>query len=106
MTAELPPFIKEEGIDIEIVTPLYSSTKRELYSHSPSEAFRVRYQGRDENVEVYQSELSGVPVNLVKNGTYFEGGSEHLIFIALRSHTMTMLCVLRFFFFFPRPVSG
>ena len=73
VTAELPPALKEQGIDIEIVTPLYGSTKRELYSATPQDRYAVYYQGRDEIVEIYRSDLGGVPVNLVRNPTYFEG---------------------------------
>jgi starch synthase len=73
VTAELPPALKEQGVDIEIVTPLYSSTKRELYSSKSYDQYQVRYQGRDETVEIYNSNLCGVPVSLLKNHTYFEG---------------------------------
>jgi starch synthase len=73
VTAELPPALRELGIDIEIVTPLYSSTKRELYSSTSYDQYQVCYQGKDETVEVYKSDLGRVPVNLLKNPTYFEG---------------------------------
>jgi starch synthase len=73
VTAELPPALREQGIDIEIVTPLYSSTKSELYNSMPHDQYQIHYQGKDETVEVYKSDLGGVPVNLLKNPTYFEG---------------------------------
>lgn len=73
VTAELPPALKAQGIDIEVVTPLYSSTKRELYSPTSCDQYQVHYQDRDETVEIYKSDLDGVPVNLLKNSTYFEG---------------------------------
>ncbi|MFT3893413.1 MAG: glycogen/starch synthase [Anaerolineales bacterium] len=73
VTAELPPVLKEQGIDIEIVTPLYGSTKSELYSAAAQEQYAVHYQGKDEIIEIYKSELGGVPVNLIRNPTYFEG---------------------------------
>jgi starch synthase len=60
VTAELPPALKEQGIDIEIVT-------------TPHEHYQVHYHGMDETVQIYKSDLSGVPVNLLKNPTYFEG---------------------------------
>jgi starch synthase len=73
VTAELPPALKEQGIDIEIITPLYSSIERELYSPTSYDQYKVHYQGRDETVEVHKSNLGGVPVSLLKNPTYFEG---------------------------------
>jgi starch synthase len=73
VTSELPPALKEQGVDIEIVTPLYGTTKRDLYDSKPYDRYQVHYHGIDETVEVYNSNLRGVPVNLLKNSTYFEG---------------------------------
>ena len=69
----LPPALKRRGIDVEIIIPLYETTDPGLYDSRPSCRYAVRFNGREEQVEIYDAVLDGVPVNLLRNPTYFEG---------------------------------
>ncbi|MGC1378131.1 MAG: glycogen/starch synthase [Anaerolineales bacterium] len=73
VAAELPVALKEQGVDIEIVTPLYGSTSPDLYDNSPYGEYKLSYQGKDEIVQIHHGQIKGVPVNLLRNPTYFEG---------------------------------
>ncbi|MBN2056569.1 glycogen synthase [bacterium] len=65
VAGELPPVLKRLGVDIEIVTPLYSGL------HMPE--FTMHFNGRKHKVEVFPRELRGVPVTFIKNDTFFGG---------------------------------
>lgn len=73
VAGELPPAIHEQGVDIEIVTPLYGSCKVDRDSLSHAGGFDVHFHGQTEQVERLEADLRGVPVTLLKNETYFEG---------------------------------
>ncbi len=73
VAGELPPELKRQGIDIEVVTPLYGKIKPEHFEEKIAD-YSVRFHGKDEPIEIYLGNLDGVPVNFVKNPTYFEGG--------------------------------
>jgi starch synthase len=73
VAGELPPALKEEGIDIEIVTPLYGIVKHDLYNQQPEFEFDVTFNGRKETVQIHIGNLRDVPVSFVRNQTYFEG---------------------------------
>ncbi len=62
VAGELPPFLKEQGVDVEIVIPWYGAAKVEGYP--------IRRRGGS---PIGESALRGVPVSLVKSPTYFEG---------------------------------
>ncbi len=71
VAGELPGAIRECGVDIEIVTPLYGRAKvdeRELESVA---SYEVIFQGQRERVEVLRTRHDGVAVNFVRNATYF-----------------------------------
>jgi starch synthase len=72
VAGELPPELKRQGVDIEIVTPLYGVVKQE-YIGSKEFEYDIRFGGKSERIEVYRGDLSGVPVHFVKNPAYFEG---------------------------------
>lgn len=72
VVGELPPELKKQGVDIEVVTPLYGKIKPE-YIGEKTGKYSIRFHGKDEAVEIYQGDLHGVPVHFVKNPTYFEG---------------------------------
>jgi starch synthase len=73
VAGELPPNLKEEGIDIEIITPLYSTVDSDLYDIKPKTKFFVDFNGRKELVQIHMGKLKGVSVLLVKNQSFFEG---------------------------------
>jgi starch synthase len=73
VAGELPPALKEEGIDIEIATPLYGSVDSSLYESQPETEFTVDFNGKQEPVQICHGRLRNVPVLLIKNQTYFEG---------------------------------
>lgn len=96
VAGELPPAIHAQGVDIEIVTPLYGSMP---LSHAASEldTFEIIFHSKREQVKVCRAELRGVPVNLLKNETYFEGNySSPYIY---SKHVAFRDDVLRFSFF-------
>ncbi len=74
VTGELPPAIvqADPSIKIEIVTPYYGKIKSGP-SQKPVNSYSVKFQDKDEIVEIYTGALKGVPVTFVKNPTYFEG---------------------------------
>ena len=63
VAGELPVALKEEGIDIEIVTPWYGETTIDDQE--------VKFHGAEERFGFVKIDLRGVPVNLVSNATYF-----------------------------------
>ena len=66
VAGELPPALKKQGIDIEIVTPWYGQVQLNDYS--------VQFNNQSESIGIIsQPEVDGVPVNFVKNAHYFEG---------------------------------
>ena len=66
VAGELPPALKKQGIDIEIVTPWYGQVQLDNYS--------VTFNNQAESVGILSKpEVDGVPVNFVKNTHYFEG---------------------------------
>jgi len=72
VAGELPPALLKQGIKIEVVTPLYGVVAPKYVSEKLLD-FEVSFGGKTEFLEVYRGDLSGVPVNFVKNATYFEG---------------------------------
>lgn len=75
---ELPMALKSQGIDIEIVTPYYSSIDNKLAEKKPYKEYKVEYKNRDgkligEDVSLFKADYNGLSVTLVKNKTYFEG---------------------------------
>jgi len=64
VAGELPPALKEAGVDVEIVTPWYGRTTIDDY--------QVAFNGVAERVGIVRPTLRGVPVHFIKNATYFE----------------------------------
>ncbi|MDD5086217.1 MAG: glycogen/starch synthase [Candidatus Nanoarchaeia archaeon] len=73
VAGELPAQLKRLGIDIEVVTPLYGTVRQEIIGKKVKQ-YSMDFNGKKENVEIYETELSNLKVNLIKNKTYFEGG--------------------------------
>ncbi len=73
VAGELPPALARLGIDIEIVVPLYGSTRLDGFEIQPVSEFDVQFNGQSEHVEILTTKLGEVPVLFVKNSTYFEG---------------------------------
>jgi starch synthase len=71
VAGELPPALQRLGVDVEIVTPFYDSVKATGLKFESR--FELRFQGRYETVEIFRGDLRGVPVNFVKNATWFGG---------------------------------
>ncbi len=79
VAGELPPALKNQGVDVEIVTPLYIIVPSGSYDDEPRNEYSFPFKGKDgvvqiERVEVFKGKLDGVPVNFVKNETYLEDG--------------------------------
>ncbi|MBN1421620.1 MAG: glycogen synthase [Planctomycetes bacterium] len=66
VAGELPPALRDEGVEIEIATPWYGSMRVSDYA--------IDCHGKaNEPVGIIPSALRGVPLLFVKNATYFEG---------------------------------
>lgn len=74
VAGELPVALKRanRNVDIEIVTPLYGRIDLPADARYVSKV-RLQFHGKREMVEIFQTVSNGVPVNFVKNQTYFEG---------------------------------
>lgn len=78
VAGELPPALKKLGVDIEIVTPLYGVIDSTSYDNELQNEYSFPFKGKNgkaqvETVQIYLGELNDVPVNLLRNKTYFEG---------------------------------
>ncbi len=71
VAGELPPALQKEGLEIEIITPLYGHLRKkdELLFQ---EEFLLDYRGKSETIQIHHGRLDQVPVYFVKNETYFE----------------------------------
>jgi len=75
VAGELPAALKAEGIDIEIITPCYGHTLRGSPVLPGARSVRelaIEFHGVQEHVNILHTRVKDVPVNLVKNSTYFE----------------------------------
>jgi len=84
VAGELPPALKNESVDVEIVIPFYGSIAPERISKHVKKknvyAYDVPFAlpGKPDNVEsvaVHRGVLGKVPVYFIENATFFEGTS-------------------------------
>ncbi|HBM16365.1 MAG TPA: hypothetical protein DD381_08515 [Lentisphaeria bacterium] len=70
VAGELPPELKKQGVDIEVLTPLYKSVERH---HIKDFGFNynVSFEHESEKISVSYGELDGVKVNFLENEKYF-----------------------------------
>jgi len=99
---ELPVVLKDKGIDIEIVTPMYSSIDKKWIEKEPYLSTEVTFkdkQGKSkaEDVSFYSAKYSNIDVTFVKNSTYFEG--TYGIPYVFSKHTPFYDDFIRFHFF-------
>lgn len=73
VAGELPIALKEQGVDIEIVTPWYGRIKIDDFNvEALGRHEKIEFHRRQESVGIVRTDLMAVPVNFVKNSTYFE----------------------------------
>ena len=86
VAGELPPALKKQGVDIEIVVPFYGSIDRQRHAQRIKKKNLYTYDvsfalpGKADNVEavaVHRGRLDGVPVFFIENETFFEGTSPY-----------------------------
>ena len=86
VAGELPPALKKQGVDIEIVIPFYESIDLERHGEHITKKNAYTYDvpfalpGKADNIEtvaVHRGRLDGVPVLFVENETFFEGTSPY-----------------------------
>ena len=86
VAGELPPALKKQGVEVEVVVPFYGSIDRERHKAALKKKRVYTYEvpfalpGKPDNVEavaVHRGRLDGVPVFFVENATFFEGTSPH-----------------------------
>lgn len=70
VTAELPPALQAQGVDVEIVTPWYGVTS--CSDARVTDRWELTWHGVPERVEVLSTTLRGVAVTFLRNATYFE----------------------------------
>lgn len=70
VAGELPPELKRQGVNIEILAPYYGEVDPK---HNLREvgSYDMEFNGKRERVQLYEGELDGVRVNFIKNETYF-----------------------------------
>jgi len=70
VTGELPPALKQLGVDVEIVLPWYGVTS--CGDARRTDGWDIGWHGVMEHVDVVTTALNGVPVSFLKNATFFE----------------------------------
>lgn len=78
---ELPLALKDKGVDIEIITPLYGSVDKSWIEGEAYREYTVPFKDRsgkeiDEVVKLYNIEYRGISITFISNSTYFEGKYE------------------------------
>ena len=99
---ELPLALKKEGVDIEIVTPLYSAVDSTWVESKPYSNYVIPFKNRTgtpvkEDVAVYKSTYKDIDVTFIQNKTYFEG--EYGVPYVFSNHTPFYDDFIRFHFF-------
>jgi starch synthase len=72
VAGELPLALKDSGVEIEIVLPLYESVDRKHVGNEYKK-FSFDYAGQRAEATVYRGSLRDVPVFFVSNAYFFEG---------------------------------
>ncbi len=72
VAGELPWAIREEGVDIEIVTPLYESALLGDLVLRQTETYIFSFEGKKEIATVYSGQKQGIMLHFIKNETFFE----------------------------------
>lgn len=99
---ELPLVLKQKGVDIEIVTPLYGSIDKSWIEDKPYNKYVVPFKNKngvrvDEEVSLYKINYQGIDVTFISNETYFEGKYEDPYVFS--DHTPFFDDFVRFHFF-------
>ncbi|QEN03489.1 glycogen synthase [Thiospirochaeta perfilievii] len=99
---ELPLALKNKGIDIEIVTPYYSSVDESWIEKNSYQSYIIPFKNKngekkDEKVTVHKSTYKDIDVTFIKNTTYFEG--DYGVPYVFSEHTPFYDDFIRFHFF-------
>lgn len=73
VAGELPLALRQEGIDIEVVTPLYASVDLKDLVISHLDTFIFQFEGQKERAEIYTGLADKMPIHFIANQRYFEG---------------------------------
>ena len=99
---ELPKALQDEGVDMEIVTPLYGSINRDWIEPTPYLTYKIEFKDingnlKEEDVSLYRSTYKDIKVTFIQNSSYFEGNyGEPYVF---SPHTPFYDDFIRFHFF-------
>ncbi|MGL1894556.1 MAG: glycogen synthase [Spirochaetaceae bacterium] len=99
---ELPLAVQQLGVDIEIITPLYSSIDKKWVHEKPYLEFSIPFRNKEgikvtELVSIHKSTYKDISVSFIKNSTYFEAEyGEPYVF---SDHTPFYDDFIRFHFF-------
>lgn len=99
---ELPLALKKEGVDIEIITPLYSSVDSSWVEKKPYNSFVLPFKNKKgdevvESVSLYRSTYKDIDVTFIQNDHYFEG--DYGVPYVFSEHTPFYDDFIRFHFF-------
>lgn len=72
VAGELPWALKEQGLGIEIITPLYGSVSLKDQSLKKTGDYLFQCQGKPERVEIFSLCQDEVWIHFIKNNKYFE----------------------------------
>jgi len=76
VAGSLPRALRERGANVRVAMPMHSAIDRALLSpRKVLDDVKVRWQGEHERVDVWMSEVRGVPVYLVENARFFDRAS-------------------------------
>jgi len=78
VAGELPPELKRQGVNIEILAPYYGPIEEKHNLKKIDGDYEIEFNGRKEQVQLYERELDGVRVTFIKNETYFGTKQIHL----------------------------
>ncbi len=77
VASELPAALRQKGIEIEILTPLYGQERSE-FKLTIVRDYLLQFHERNEKITRYRTELKGVPVHLLGNQHYFSSPEPYI----------------------------
>lgn len=73
VAGELPWTLLQNGLDIEIITPLYESVHLHNLVIRHTETFIFQFEGQKERAEIFTGFVNNLPIHFIANQRYLEG---------------------------------
>ena len=75
VAGQLPQALKEAGIDVSVVTPLYKTVDRKKHGLKPSKSYSVQFESKNRPVKLWKGKLPNqVPVLFLENSEFLDKG--------------------------------